>query len=56
MGVLYRARQLRLERVVALKMVLYGAHASTDRRMRFRADLLSPEAMVLSSPEYFANG
>ena len=38
MGVVYRARQLGLNRQVALKMILAGGHAGTDQIARFRGE------------------
>jgi tRNA A-37 threonylcarbamoyl transferase component Bud32 len=38
MGVVYRARQTKLDRVVALKMILHADHAGPDELARFRTE------------------
>ncbi len=38
MGVVYQARQVRLNRAVAVKMILAGQHAGTEAAVRFLAE------------------
>lgn len=38
MGVVYKARDLRLKRLAAVKMVLAGAHAGEQEMARFRTE------------------
>jgi len=38
MGIVYQARHLQLDRVVALKMILAGSHASAEERARLRTE------------------
>jgi len=38
MGVVYRAKHEKLQRIVALKMILAGSHASRDALQRFRVE------------------
>jgi serine/threonine protein kinase len=38
MGVVYKARQVQLNRIVALKMIRAGAHAEPGERARFKAE------------------
>src|SRR3954468_20939660 len=44
-GIIYRARQLKLHRVVALKMLLTGQYATPAELARFRCETLSIAAL-----------
>src|SRR5437870_64532 len=52
MGVVYRARHLKLERIVALKMILTGQFASKQIIQRFRGEVMA--AALLQHPNIVA--
>src|SRR5437667_5007706 len=52
MGVVYRARHLKLERIVALKMILAGQFASKQIIQRFRGEVMA--AALLQHPNIVA--
>jgi eukaryotic-like serine/threonine-protein kinase len=38
MGVVYKARQIKADRIVALKMILAQVHAGAEQRLRFQIE------------------
>jgi serine/threonine protein kinase len=51
MGVVYKAKQINLDRIVAIKLLPFGQYSSENVVQRFRVEAAAAGALFLSCPD-----